>query len=73
MVLCVSSEAALLVIERKLARSGIKHVSIREPDEPHCGALTAIGIMPVEDRTEIRKLFSGLQLYGKMNEIRAAV
>lgn len=64
-VLAVSNEAALLDVERKLSHAGIRHVSIREPDAPWNGALCSIGLMPLSDRTEVKKVLSSLPLYGK--------
>lgn len=58
------SEAALLTVERELQRRGIAHVSIREPDPPHNGALTAIGLMPVRDRSAVKPTLARLPLLG---------
>ena len=64
-VLDARSEAGLAEIERKFVLAGIAHVAIREPDAPYNGALTAIGLVPLEDRALVRKLLSSLPLYGK--------
>jgi peptidyl-tRNA hydrolase len=61
-VLSVPDEKTLLSVEDKLLRAGIEISSIREPDEPYCGALMAIGIKP-QPREKIRKLLSNLPLY----------
>jgi len=63
-VLAVRSEAELAVLERKLQRAGIPHVAIREPDAPYNGALTAIGLVPVEDRSTVKRFLSSLPLLG---------
>ena len=60
--LSAKSESHLGFIEQKLQRLNIPHHAIREPDEPWCGALMAIGIPPVEDRELIKKATSSLPL-----------
>jgi hypothetical protein len=52
-VLGVRDEARLLRLERRLARAGVAHVAVREPDAPWCGQLMAIGLVP-GDRDELR-------------------
>lgn len=64
-VVLVASPEELEALERRLAREGIAHVAIREPDAPWNGMLTAIGIAPVTDRTRIRALTSSLPLLGR--------
>lgn len=66
-VLAVPNEAALLEIERKLSHAGIRHVAIREPDKPWNNALTAIGLVPVDDRSAIKRLLSTLPLLGRVH------
>lgn len=61
-VLAAQDVAHLEQVERELVRHQIPHQAIREPDAPWCGALMAIGIMPVSDRTGIRKVTSRLPL-----------
>jgi len=61
-ILAAKSEQHLLQIERKLQQLEIKHKSIREPDPPFNGSITAIGIYPVIDRKLVRKVTSKLQL-----------
>lgn len=65
MVLAAPSETVLALLERRLQRAGLAHVAIREPDAPWNGALTAIGLVPVEDRAEAKRFLSSLPLYGK--------
>ncbi|MEM9462699.1 MAG: hypothetical protein AAGF11_51600 [Myxococcota bacterium] len=60
--LAARDEAHLRSIEQCLVRLGIEHRAIREPDPPWCGALMAIGLMPVSDRTKVRKATRRLPL-----------
>jgi peptidyl-tRNA hydrolase len=64
-VLSVKTEAALMVIERQLQKLGVRHVAIREPDPPYNGSLTAIGLMPLRDRSVVKSILSKLQLFGR--------
>ena len=61
-VLAVSDEQSLLLVEQKLSLAGIEFVAIREPDEPYCGQILAIGIKP-QPRNKLRKLLANLPLY----------
>jgi len=61
-VLGVPNEAALLLIEERLCAFGIVHKAIREPDPPWCGALMAIGVVPVVDRKPVRRALGQLPL-----------
>jgi hypothetical protein len=61
--LAAEDEAHLLEIEQMLIRKGIPHTSIREPDSPYNGQLTAIGCWPTQQK-KIRKLFFHLKLLG---------
>jgi hypothetical protein len=60
--LAAKDELHLEFIEAKLRRLAIPHQTIREPDAPFFGALMAIGIHPVADRSTIKKVTKGLQL-----------
>lgn len=64
-VLSVPDECSLHLLERQLQRAGVQHVSIREPDAPWNGALTAIGLMPIADRSTVKPLLTRLPLLGK--------
>lgn len=64
-VLGARDEAELAALERKLQRAGVPHVAIREPDPPWNGALTAIGLIPIEDRSTVKRLLSSLPLLGR--------
>jgi peptidyl-tRNA hydrolase len=64
-VLSVPDEAALLGIERRLQKEGVRHVAIREPDAPYLGALTAIGLVPLADKRRVKPILSSLPLLGK--------
>lgn len=55
------SEIELLKLEQKLKKKNIPHVAIREPDEPWCGQIMAIGIAPCR-RSLIRKEVSNFPL-----------
>jgi len=72
-VLSVRSESALMLLERQFRRAGISHVAIREPDPPYNGALTAIGLAPLADRSMIKKIISRLPLFGREKRLGAAV
>lgn len=61
-VLAVADEYALLDIELALCTEGIEHVSVREPDAPHNGALMAIGVKPCE-RDSVRNVLRSLATY----------
>ena len=63
-ILAARSEAELAALEYKLAQAGIPHVSIREPDSPWDGALTAIGLVPTTDRRKLKPFLSSLPLLG---------
>ena len=67
------TEAALAVIERQLQRAGIPHVAVREPDPPYNGALTAIGLVPLQDRSQVKRIFNKLSLLGKEKKIAVVV
>lgn len=64
-VLSVPDEASLLALEHKLRCGLVGHAAIREPDAPWNGALTAIGLVPVEDRKSVKPILAGLPLLGK--------
>jgi len=60
--LAAKSEDHLIFLEDKLRRLSIPHVAIRESDAPWNGALMAIGIQPVADRNQLKKVTSSLPL-----------
>lgn len=60
--LAARDEAHLRSVERRLVRLGIEHRAIREPDRPWDGALMAIGLAPVIDRTTVRRATRRLPL-----------
>ena len=37
---------------------------IREIDPPYSGQATAIGVIPLEDRNQVKKIFNKLKLLG---------
>lgn len=57
---------------RRIARAGVPHTPIFEPDAPWNGALTAIGIAPVVDRSLVKPLLSSLPLFGKQPMLAVA-
>lgn len=60
-VLGVRDTASLEEVARRLARAGVAHVRIEEPDPPWDGALLAIGLVP--GRKEVlRRHVSSLRL-----------
>lgn len=60
-VLQVPDESGLLRLEEKLAKSCVESISIREPDPPFLGQITAIGVKPML-RSEIGKLLANYPL-----------
>lgn len=60
-VLAVPDESALSALADRLARAGVVHRCVTEPDAPYLGALTAIGLRPCE-RKEVQRLLSSLPL-----------
>ena len=60
--LAARGELHLASIERRLQQLGIDHRAIREPDPPWGGALMAIGLAPVHDRTPLRRALRRLPL-----------
>lgn len=71
-VLSVPDEPALHLLKRRLQGAGVPHVSVFEPDEPWCGSMTAIGLAPVADRRQVRRLLEDLPLLGKEQAAKAA-
>ena len=61
-ILSVPTEQKLLELEMKLINEGIEHTSIREPDVPYSGAITAIGLRPSIKTPKIKKVLSSLPL-----------
>ena len=60
--LAARDEPHLVSLELELRRLGIPHRAIREPDPPWNGALMAIGIVPIRDRTRVREVTGSLPL-----------
>ena len=60
-ILQTPGEEGLLKLEQKLAKHGIEFCTIREPDEPFLGQMTAIGVKPML-RSEIGKLLANYPL-----------
>lgn len=61
-----------MVIERQLQKIGIPHLAIREPDAPYNGALTAIGLVPVADRSRVKPVLAKLDLFGDVAQRKSA-
>jgi len=62
-VLAVPGIKELLDVRRRLEDAGIPHRLIVEPDAPHNGAPTAIGVAPTQDRRKVRKVLGRLPLF----------
>jgi len=60
-VLSVPDESALVALAERLAKAGIAHVTIREPDSPWNNSLMAIGLVPAR-REELKRHLSSLPL-----------
>lgn len=60
--LSVPDEGSLRSLSEKLRNRGCPHVLIFEPDPPYDGQAMAIGCVPTEDRTKIRRLTGHLPL-----------
>lgn len=61
-VLSVKDEFELRQISKQLSAKAIKHILIQEIDPPYDGQATAIGVSPIAERNEIRKVLSKLAL-----------
>lgn len=55
-------ESSLEKLERRLIKLGVPHHAIREPDSPWCGALMAIGVVPMAQNKNLRKATGSLRL-----------
>lgn len=55
-------------IAQGFTEAGIAFHPIVESDAPWSGQLVAIGVVPVQDRSQIKKIVSRLPLYGKQKE-----
>lgn len=56
------SERELRQIAKKLSLTGVKHTLIQEVDPPYAGQCTAIGVVPLIDRSIIKPIVSKLPL-----------
>lgn len=61
-VLSVPGEPELHTVAEALRAAGIRFHEIKEPDPPWAGALMALGLWPVRDRSSIRQVLSRLPL-----------
>lgn len=61
-VLAVPDEVTLREVAASLDRADVAHKLITEPDAPWNGAATAIGVEPVEDRSDLRRVLGRLPL-----------
>ena len=57
-MLSCRNEAEIRSLADTLAAAKVSHILIQEVDPPYTGQATAIGLAPVEDRTELRKILS---------------
>lgn len=60
-VLACPTEAALRDVADRLARAGVPHVRVEEPDAPWCGELMAVGVAPGR-KEDLRRHLSALPL-----------
>ncbi|MEZ4452415.1 MAG: peptidyl-tRNA hydrolase [Nannocystaceae bacterium] len=60
--LAADDEPHLATIVARARALGVAHVAIHEPDPPWSGALMAVGLAPVRDRSTVRRLTRGLRL-----------
>lgn len=60
-VLSVPDEPALAALAERLAKHGVAHMTIREPDAPWNGALMSIGLVPAR-REDLKRHLSSLPL-----------
>ncbi len=67
-VLAAKSESHLLKIEKQLKINNIEHISIREPDPPFNGSITAIGLFPINDRKSVRQITKKLHLVKELDD-----
>lgn len=61
-VLGVPNETELRAVGARLKAAGVLHVAIHENAGPYAGQATALGIVPIYDRTAVRKVVSALPL-----------
>ena len=62
-VLRAEDEQALLRLDAELTARGIVHVCVREPDEPYCGQMTAIGVKPCLRESTLKRIMRGFPLF----------
>lgn len=68
MVLACKNETQLREIAKKLSLSAISHICIQEIDPPWNGQMTAIGVVPLQDRQPVKKILSSLPLLGRVSK-----
>lgn len=70
-VLAARDRTHLEMIEVKLLRLGVPHVAIREPDEPWCNELMAIGVVPMDKgNKQLRRVTSQLPLLRERHDVQ---
>lgn len=67
-VLQVPNEHELRLIAKHLSLAGVKHTLIQEVDPPYAGQCTAIGVVPMVDRSVIKPIVSKLSLLSSLQE-----
>lgn len=55
-VLVVPDAATLDLVAAELTNAGVRYAMILEPDPPYNGSPTALGTMPVRDRTALQRI-----------------
>ena len=70
-VLAARDRTHLEMIEVKLLRLGVPHVAIREPDEPWCNELMAIGVVPADKGDkQLRRVTAQLPLLRDKHDVQ---
>ena len=64
-VLGTEDESHLARIADSLEAAEVDFAAVHEPDSPHEGALMALGIGLVRDRSKVKRVCSALPLLGK--------
>lgn len=67
-MLSVPNEQMLRQVAKQLFLAGVKHTLIQEVDPPYAGQCTAIGVVPLTDRSIIKPIVSKLPLLRSVQE-----
>ena len=69
-VALTANAAELVQLCASLCAADVRHAAVCEPDQPHNGALLAVGIAPAP-KSEVRRYVAQLPLVGR-EEVRAS-